>query len=61
MMKTVLKGWVNGKVKSNDVFEWDYYSVLAICHPVDKKKGRPIDWGKTWPPRRVIITVEVED
>ena len=60
-MKKVWKGWANGKVQPDDVLKWDHNNELVICEPVDKTKGRPIDWGKTWPPRRVTITVEVEE
>ena len=59
-MKKVWKGWVNKDTTPNEIFGWDYDNSLAIYDLVERTKGCKIDWME-WPPKKVTITVEVED
>ena len=61
-MKKVWKGWVPSDAKPTELFEWDrtiHALSFGTCD-VEMTKGRKDDWA-SWPPKRVIITVEVED
>ena len=63
-MKKVWKGWVPSDAKPAELFEWDrtiHELSLGRC-VVEMTKGRKRDWDwASWPPKRVTITVEVED
>ena len=62
-MKTkVWKGWVPKYTKPTDVFEWDIsldQLRIGLC-AVEKLKGRKLQW-ESWPPKKVTVTVEIED
>ena len=53
-MKKVIKGWI-AKDKPVNIIEDIYWLVAS-------KRGKKDDWHhEAWPPRRVTVTVEVED
>lgn len=65
-MKKVFKGWVGSGAKPRDCFYWakygDYSSLTLITNIITKPKGNETHWGSLWwPPKRVTITVEIED
>ena len=66
-MKKVWKGWVAADAGPEDIFEWDrgfpgFQKLELGIYSVEKTKGNQPDWvQKQWFPKRVIITVEVED
>lgn len=64
-MKKVIKGWVSSYPNTSDVLYWEERLAgcveLEVGAVISRSKGKKCDWGDDWPPRRVTITVEVED
>jgi len=64
-MKKVFKGWVERTSEVRDVAGWgndswgSNFDTLGL-YEVYRIKGKKTEWGG-WPPKRVTITVEVDD
>jgi hypothetical protein len=70
MGKKVVKGWVRGNYDLDNTFEFvsqtcrasgNHFKILSVPTVYDKKYTKKSFWGSAWPPKKVKITVEVED
>ena len=69
MAKRVFKGWIGTGVPMDDVIywsrdiyvkEWNWLRLVELT--IAKERSKKDDWGdEGWPPKRVTITVEIED
>jgi len=59
-MKKVFKGWVGKTDGLSRTAYWNYRNTLSIW--MFKRKGGKHEWcTDDWPPKRVTVTVEVEE
>ena len=59
-MKKVIKGYVGKLFPLNDLVYWDEDTELSMY--VYKRKDTRDTWlWEDWPPRRVTVTIEVEE
>jgi hypothetical protein len=70
MKKKVIKGWVSRSCKTpNTILGWydrlGSEELVQGPHPTFKLKGKKDDWSggdnNNWPPKKVKITIELED
>ena len=70
MSKKVIKGWVANKVGAEEIFGWDNHPTAPALHATPEKNGATVYGAKgskkvwafaAYPPKRVTITIEVED
>ncbi len=67
MMKKVFKGWVGRRARAEEIFLWCRTPAikrwLVTSALVFQKKGKNDGFwaSESWPPKKVTITVEVED
>lgn len=60
--KKVFRGWLPKSLKMKDLVCWSGIQLQFNKHMIWKSKGKDINWTlKNWPPKRVTITVEIED
>ena len=61
-MKKVFRGWTGKGAKPDDLFKWNGEGSETYLRGLGpfKFKGTKDDW-EDWPPKKVTITVEVED
>ena len=56
MAKKVFKGWLPKN------YNLKYSDLLQFFYDIDFDRNKKRDWmDGQWPPRRVIVTVEIED
>lgn len=62
--KKVFRGWLPRDYKITDPLEWDRFGELMLAADIYKHKGCKANWEclpKAYPPKRVTITVEIEE
>ena len=64
-MKKILKGWVGNDFKAKDMLHWtgEELNKMLFLGNIFYIKGNKNQWDEesNWPPKRVIVTVEVKD
>lgn len=63
MAKKVFKGWCANESSIDSMFKWYGYEdsdSLLLENEIMRSKGSANEWA-SWPPKRVTVTVEVED
>ena len=62
MKRKVFKGWIGKTVRIDEIGRWEGELLHINSDFIWKTKGKKAEWmPDNWPPRRVTITVEVED
>ena len=65
MSKQVIKGWVEKGRKAKDFVNRGRYATefqRRLVGVVENTKGKKSDWDPyDWPPKRVTITIEVDE
>lgn len=63
----IVKGWIPKSITAKDMFWWDTYNnndfeTLTEEGVISRFKGKKSDWQEDeWPPKRVDITIVVDD
>jgi len=60
-MKKIITGWIGQNRKLSEVlqYDYDYVDALKTTCRISKAKGKKSDWWpKSWPPKKIRITVE---
>lgn len=58
----IVKGYVPKTISAKDLLFWDEDGTLTEAGVITKHKGRKSDWQDwAWPPRKVTLTVTVEE
>ena len=61
MKKKVIKGWISSLYNKSNLFHTHGDGEMDAVFSLWKTKGKKIDWGEDWPPKKVKITIEMED
>ena len=60
-MKKVIKGWIGKDEELASLYNNSDDEIIGFT-PISKYKGRKIHYSETeWPPKRVTITIEVDE
>jgi len=61
-MKKVIKGWMLRQEDLHEAFHWGYGDNPTLQTYMYRHKGKKNAYlRRNWPPRRVVVTIEVEE